>query len=80
MDDTLEKIKKIIVERLGVDPKDVTLEAGIREDLGADSLDVVDLIMEIEDEFELSVKDEDVQNITTVGDIVAYINKVKSQS
>ncbi|SEN15414.1 acyl carrier protein [Lihuaxuella thermophila] len=77
MADTLERVRKIIVDRLNVDPSEVTLEAGIKEDLGADSLDVVDLIMELEDEFEMSIEDEDAEKITTVGDIVEYINKNK---
>jgi acyl carrier protein len=77
MADTLERVRKIIVDRLNVDPSEVTLEAGIKEDLGADSLDVVDLIMELEDEFEMSIEDEDAEKITTVGDIVEYIDKNK---
>lgn len=79
MSDTLERVKNIIVERLEVDPKEVTLEAGIKEDLGADSLDVVDLIMEFEQEFDLDeIKDEDAEKIATVGDVVEYIEKQKS--
>ncbi|AUS09269.1 acyl carrier protein [Laceyella sacchari] len=75
MADTLERVKKIIVERLDVDEAEVTLEASIKEDLGADSLDVVDLIMELEDEFELEIGDDEAAKISTVGDIVEYINK-----
>jgi acyl carrier protein len=75
MSDTLERVKKIIVERLNVDPSEVTLEASIKDDLGADSLDVVDLIMELEDEFEMEISDEEAEKITTVGDVVEYINK-----
>lgn len=79
MSDTLERVKNIIVERLEVDPEEVTLEAGIKEDLGADSLDVVDLIMEFEQEFDLDeIKDEDAEKIATVGDVVEYIEKQKS--
>jgi acyl carrier protein len=77
MADTLERVRKIIVERLNVDPAEVTMEAGIKEDLGADSLDVVDLIMELEDEFQLEIADEEAEKITTVGDVVNYINKNK---
>jgi acyl carrier protein len=73
--DMLERVKKIVVERLNVDPSEVTLEAGIKEDLGADSLDVVDLIMELEEEFNIEVNEEDAEKITTVGDIVEYIKK-----
>jgi acyl carrier protein len=74
MADTLERITKIIVERLDVEEAEVTLEASIKEDLGADSLDVVDLIMELEDEFGLTIEEEDAEKINTVGDIVNYIS------
>ena len=70
-----EKLKNIIVEQLGVEDSDVTLEANIQDDLGADSLDVVDLITTIEDEFDISIPDEAVEEIKTVGDISAYIEK-----
>ncbi|MDE5558789.1 MAG: acyl carrier protein [Ruminococcus sp.] len=70
-----EKLKNIIVEQLGVEEDDVTLEANIQDDLGADSLDVVDLITTIEDEFEVSIPDEAVEEIKTVGDIATYIEK-----
>ncbi|MGA9175292.1 MAG: acyl carrier protein [Thermoactinomyces sp.] len=77
MADTLERVKKIIVERLNVDPSEVTMEASIKDDLGADSLDVVDLIMELEDEFDMEISDEEAEKISTVGDVVEYINKHK---
>lgn len=70
-----EKLKNIIVEQLGVEDGEVTLEANIQDDLGADSLDVVDLITTIEDEFDISIPDEAVEEIKTVGDIAAYIEK-----
>lgn len=70
-----EKLKNIIVEQLGVEEDEVTLEANIQDDLGADSLDVVDLITTIEDEFEVSIPDEAVEEIKTVSDIVTYIEK-----
>ncbi|MCI6560649.1 MAG: acyl carrier protein [Ruminococcus sp.] len=70
-----EKLKDIIVDQLGVEKDDVAMDANIQEDLGADSLDIVDLITTIEDEFELSIPDEAVENIKTVGDIVNYIEK-----
>ena len=68
-----EKLKDIIVDQLGVEKDDVAMDANIQEDLGADSLDIVDLITTIEDEFELSIPDEAVENIKTVGDIVNYL-------
>lgn len=70
-----EKLKDIIVDQLGVEDETVTLEANIQEDLGADSLDTVDLITTIEDEFDISIPDEAVEGIKTVGDIVNYIEK-----
>lgn len=75
--ETLERVKKIIVESLNVDPGEVTMEANIKEDLGADSLDVVDLIMELEDEFDMEISDEEAEKITTVGDVIGYIEKSK---
>lgn len=68
-----DKIRKIIVEQLDVDEDKVTAEASITEDLGADSLDVVDLVMSIEESFDLEIPDEEVENIKTVGDIVKFI-------
>lgn len=70
-----DKLKELVAEQLGVDEAEITLEANIQDDLGADSLDVVDLITTIEDEFDLSIPDEAVENIKTVGDIVNYIEK-----
>ena len=70
-----DKIKEIIVEQLGVEEDIVTAEANIQEDLGADSLDIVDLIQTIEDEYDLSIPDEAVEEIKTVNDIVNYIEK-----
>lgn len=73
-----DKIKDIIVEQLDVEEDAVTMEASISEDLGADSLDVVDLVMSIEESFDVEIPDEEVENIKTVGDIVKYIeNKVE---
>ncbi len=70
-----DKIKELIVEQLGVEEDTVTPEANIQEDLGADSLDIVDLIQTIEDEYDLSIPDEAVEEIKTVNDIVNYIEK-----
>ncbi len=73
MDNVLEGIKAIIVDLLGVDEAKVLPEARFREDLGADSLDLVELIMAFEDKFESEISDEDAQNIKTVGEAVKYI-------
>jgi acyl carrier protein len=75
MADAFEKVKSIIVELLAVDPAKVTKEARFREDLEADSLDLVELIMEFEDEFGGEISDEDAQKITTVGDAVAFLEE-----
>ncbi len=68
-----DKVKELIVDQLGVEEEKVTAEASIQDDLGADSLDIVDLIQTIEDEYDLSIPDEAVEGIKTVGDIVSYI-------
>lgn len=70
-----DKIKEIIVDQLGVEEENVNPDANIQDDLGADSLDIVDLIQTIEDEYDLSIPDEAVENIKTVGDIVSYVEK-----
>lgn len=72
-----EKVRQILCEQLDVEEDNVTMESNIAEDLGADSLDVVDLIMSIEDEFELEVPDDLVEGIKTVGDVVNYIENAK---
>jgi acyl carrier protein len=77
MADTFERVKKIIVDRLGVDESKITLEASFKEDLGADSLDVVELVMELEDEFDMEISDEDAEKISTVGEVVNYIDSHK---
>ena len=69
----LEKVRDILCDQLDVEEEQVTLDASITDDLGADSLDVVDLVMSIEEEFDLEFPDEEVENIKTVGDIVKYI-------
>ena len=68
-----EKVKSIVADQLDVEEEKVTAEASITEDLGADSLAVVDLVMSIEEEFDIEIPDEAVENIKTVGDIVSYI-------
>lgn len=74
MADVAAKVKKIIVDKLGVDEADVTNEASFTNDLGADSLDTVELIMEFEKEFDLSIPDEEAEKIETVGDAVTYLS------
>lgn len=70
-----EKVKSIIVEQLGVEEDEVKLEASFIDDLGADSLDIVELVMALEEEFELEIPDEDAEKIRTVGDAVNYIKE-----
>lgn len=74
MSDTFNEIKAIIVDLLGVDEGKVTMEANFRDDLEADSLDLVELIMAFEDKFGAEISDEDAQTITTVGEAVRYID------
>ena len=69
----LEKVKAILAEQFDVEEDSITAETTIQEDLGADSLDVVDLLMSIEDEFEIEVPDTEIENIKTVGELVKYI-------
>ncbi len=69
----LDKIKKIIVEQLGVEENEVTLEASFIDDLGADSLDIVELIMALEEEFDMEIPDSEAEKISTVGNAVDYI-------
>ena len=69
----LEKVKAILAEQFDVEEDKITVDTDLQEDLGADSLDVVDLLMSLEDEFEVEVPDEEIENIKTVGALVAYI-------
>ncbi|MCD4826798.1 MAG: acyl carrier protein [Acholeplasmataceae bacterium] len=71
------RVKEMIVEELSVEAEKVTLESRLSEDLGADSIDAVELIMNIEDEFNIQVSDEEAQNMKTVGDLVKYIEATK---
>ncbi len=75
MASTYDRVKGIIVEQLGVDEGEVTMEASFVEDLGADSLDVVELVMALEEEFDLEIPDEEAEKIATVGDAVRHIDK-----
>ena len=76
-EEIFEKVKKIVVEQLGVEEEHVKLEATFVDDLSADSLDIVELIMGIEEEFELEIPDSDAEKIVTVGDVVEYIKDKK---
>lgn len=68
-----EKVKEILIQQLDVEEDKVTMEASITDDLGADSLDVVDMLMSLEDEFDVEIPDEEIENIKVVGDLVKYI-------
>ena len=73
-----EKVKSIIVEQLGVDADEVTLDASFTDDLGADSLDIVELVMAFEEEFGVEIPDDAAEKITTVNDAIAYIDANKA--
>ena len=77
MSEISEKVKQIIIDKLGVDGSEVTNEASFTNDLGADSLDTVELIMEFEKEFDVSIPDEQAENIQTVGQAVDYLEAQK---
>ena len=74
-EEILEKVKGIIIEQLGVVDTAVTMEASFIDDLGADSLDIVELVMAIEEEFEIEIPDSDAEKVVTVGDVVDYIKE-----
>ena len=80
MSNIAEKVNKIIVDKLGVDESEVTAEASFTNDLGADSLDTVELIMEFEKEFDLSIPDEQAENIQTVGQAITYLESQTAKS
>jgi acyl carrier protein len=73
--DIFSKVKEIVVEQLGVDDDEVTEQASFVDDLGADSLDIVELVMALEEEFDLEIPDEDAEKIVSVGDAVSYIKE-----
>ncbi|ERM92437.1 MAG: Acyl carrier protein [Caldanaerobacter subterraneus] len=71
-----EKVRNIIAEQLGIDPEEITMESSFIDDLGADSLDIVELIMALEEEFDIEIPDEDAEKIKTVGDVVEYLSNI----
>jgi len=75
MSSIFDQVKAIIVEQLGVDPEDVKPEASFVDDLGADSLDIVELVMALEEKFDLQIPDEDAEKIRKVGEAVSYIQE-----
>lgn len=77
MEENFEKVKNIIVDQIGVEEDKVTMEATFIDDLGADSLDIVELVMALEEEFDVEIPDADAEKIATVGDVVEYIKNVK---
>ncbi|OGD14223.1 acyl carrier protein [Candidatus Atribacteria bacterium RBG_19FT_COMBO_35_14] len=73
--EAMDKIKKIIVDQLGVDESKISEDSSFVDDLGADSLDIVELIMAFEEEFDMEIPDEDAEKIKTVGDAIKYLSK-----
>ena len=76
MSDATTKVKAIIVDKLGVDESEVTNDASFTNDIGADSLDTVELIMELEKEFDIQIPDDEAEGIVTVGDAISFVEKV----
>ena len=75
LEEVFEKVKAIIVEQLGVAEASVTMEASFIDDLGADSLDIVELVMALEEEFDMEIPDSDAEKVVSVGDVVEYIKE-----
>lgn len=73
----LERIKEIVAENLGAEVENLTNETSFKEDLGADSLDLMEMVMALEDEYSIEIPTEDLEQIQTIGDVVAYIEKLK---
>ena len=74
-EDIFEKVKEIIIEQLGVSETSITTEASFIDDLGADSLDIVELVMALEEEFDMEIPDSDAEKVVSVGDVVEYIKE-----
>lgn len=74
---TFDKIKEILVENLGVSEEEVTLNADIQEDLGADSLDIMEIVICVKDEFDITIEDDEIENMKLVSDLVKYIENQK---
>ena len=77
MSEQYDKVKEIIIDKLGVEDSKITMEAKFIDDLGADSLDTVELIMQFEEEFGIEIPDEDAENITTISSAIKYIDEYK---
>ncbi len=77
MEEIFETIRQVIAEQLDIDEDEITLETSFVDDLDADSLDVVELMMALEEEFDLEISEEDAEKITTVSDVVAYISEIQ---
>ena len=75
--DTFEKIRACLAEQLDIEPDEITMDSNILDDFGADSLDLVDLVMALEDEFEVEVPDDAIENLRTVGDVVKFVDSHK---
>lgn len=72
-----EKVKKVVVEQLGVEEKELTMETSFQDDLDADSLDLFEIVMSLEEEFEIEISNDDVEKLKTIGDAVSYIEANK---
>ena len=80
MSETADRVKKIVVEHLGVEQDKVTEEASFIDDLGADSLDIVELVMAFEEKFNIEIPDEDVEKLRTVGDAITYVSEKEGEA
>jgi acyl carrier protein len=78
VNDVFERIKELVAEKVGVEPEDISMETSFTDDLEADSITLFELVMAIEDEFDIEVDDESIEKIKTVGDIVKYLEEINS--